>query len=218
MEAMLARTAAVVSPRRLMREVRIFFQMPVTIRQFISKAQEIEAIGEAISVEGHSVALMKLAAEFGRAANLSEDDFNALQMSVELHDIGKLPIPQSILQKPDKLTDEEYDFIKQHTKIGFLILRFIGQVKIARIILSHHERWDGKGYPFGTSGNDIPLLSQIVSIIDAYDAMTCDRVYRKALTPLQAIRTIILNSGTQFNPGLVEIFVKVWEKRYGDLI
>jgi len=218
MEAMLAERAAVVSPLRLMREVRIFFRMPVTIRQFISKAQEIEAIGEAISVEGHSVALMELAAEFGRAANLSEDDFSVLQMSVELHDIGKLPIPQSILQKPDKLTDEEYDFIKQHTKIGFLILRFIGQIKIARIILSHHERWDGKGYPFGTSGNDIPFLSQIVSIIDAYDAMTCDRVYRKALTPLQAIRTIILNSGAQFNPDLVEIFVKVWEKRYGDLI
>ncbi|MFA6890310.1 MAG: HD domain-containing phosphohydrolase, partial [Bacilli bacterium] len=125
------------------------------------------------------------------------------------HDIGKISIPDSILNKPEKLTDEEYDIIKTHTEVGYQILRAADEYSdLAIHALHHHERWDGKGYPTALEGNDIPLFSRIICVVDAYEAMTADRPYRKRLTKEHAIAEIRKCSGTQFDPKIAKIFIE----------
>ena len=142
--------------------------------------------------------------------NLSEDEQNKLELLATLHDIGKISIERSILQKPDKLTQSEWEEMRKHPESGYRIAMATPELKpIADYILTHHERWDGKGYPNGLSGNKIPLLSRIISIVDAYDAMTEDRVYRKALSKEEAVQEIIENAGTQFDPKIAKLFVRL---------
>jgi HD-GYP domain-containing protein (c-di-GMP phosphodiesterase class II) len=125
-----------------------------------------------------------------------------------MHDIGKITIPDHILKKPGKLTDEEWTIMKSHTTNGYQILRSADQYsRLADYALTHHERYDGKGYPQGLKGEDIPLYSRIIAICDAYEAMTADRPYRKALTKEVAIAELKRCAGTQFDPRLVEVFV-----------
>ena len=127
-----------------------------------------------------------------------------------MHDIGKISIDNNILTKPGKLTDDEWLDMKKHPGIGYRIAMTSSDLRpIAEYILCHHERWDGKGYPQGLTGEDIPLLSRILAVADAYDAMTSDRTYRKAMLGEHAINEIIENSGTQFDPGVVETFLKL---------
>jgi HD-GYP domain-containing protein (c-di-GMP phosphodiesterase class II) len=142
--------------------------------------------------------------------NLGAEESDKLEMLAALHDIGKISIDNRILTKPEKLTDEEWLEMKKHSGIGYRIAMVSDDLKqIADGILGHHERWDGKGYPQGISGEDTPLISRILSVIDAYDSMTNDRPYRKALTKEYALFEIKQNSGTQFDPNIVKIFLDV---------
>lgn len=132
-----------------------------------------------------------------------------IYLSSPLHDIGKVGIPDHILLKPDRLTDEEFTVIKRHADIGADILNpIIPMRKESQIIRHHHERYDGKGYPLGLAGEDIPLLSRIITLADAYDAMTSDRPYRKGLAKEAALAEITRCRGTQFDPVIAGIFIE----------
>ena len=150
----------------------------------------------------------------GLQLNLREDEILELEQAGMFHDIGKISIPDSILNKPGKLTNEEYDVIKTHTEVGYQILRAADEYSdLAIHALYHHERWDGNGYPSGLKGKDIPLFSRIICVVDAYEAMTADRTYRKKLSEDYAISEIKRCSGTQFDPKIAKLFVEKVLKR-----
>lgn len=122
-------------------------------------------------------------------------------------------ISNQILSKPGELTEDEWQMIKKHPGAGYRIARTVPELKdISEYILAHHERWDGKGYPKGLEGEEIPLLSRILMVVDAYDAMTQDRPYRKAISKPEAIGELQKNAGTQFDPRVVEVFLEYLEK------
>ena len=144
----------------------------------------------------HSDRMIKLSIDLGAALGLSDEQLLELDLLSRLHDIGKICIDESILSKPGKLTEEEWAKVRQHPQVGYKIAQASTELaRISEYILSHHERWDGNGYPKGLSGTKIPLLSRIIAIIDAYDAMTQDRSYRKAMPKEYAIDEIIGNAG-----------------------
>lgn len=158
--------------------------------------------------EDHTNRLFTLCYKIGTRYNLSSDEFNDLELLCMLHDIGKIGISDSILKKPGALSEEEWIEMKTHSDIGFRIAQATPELKkVANYILYHHERFDGKGYPIGLKAYEIPLIDRILSVVDAFDAMTNDRTYRKALTVDQAIEEIKMNSGTQFDPEVTKIFL-----------
>ena len=159
--------------------------------------------------EEHTERLRQLSRSIGLAMSLTEDQLNELELLSTLHDIGKMGIDAKILSKPGKLSDEEWVEMRKHPEVGFRIAQATPEfVPIAKYILCHHERWDGKGYPQGLIGEQIPLLSRIVAIVDAFDAMTNDRAYRVAMTKGEAIEEIRRNSGTQFDPEVTRAFIE----------
>ena len=158
----------------------------------------------------HAQRLVELSRAIGQKMKLSEKELNALEILSALHDIGKIGISDVLLNKPDKLTDDEWIEMKKHPEIGYRIAMSIPELApIAEYILCHHERFDGKGYPQGLQKDAIPLLSRILTIVDAYDAMTSDRSYRKALSKEQAIEEIKRCSGSQFDPEIVKILLEI---------
>jgi diguanylate cyclase (GGDEF)-like protein len=160
--------------------------------------------------EEHSKRMEDLSLLLGKKVNLKDNELNELRLLAVLHDIGKISIPESIILKPGKLTLKEWEIIKKHPEIGYRVARSSPDlIQIAKGILYHHERWDGKGYPEGLKGNKIPLISRIVAIVDAYDAMTNDRPYRKVMSKKKALGEIERESGTQFDPSLAKIFTKI---------
>ena len=164
--------------------------------------------------EGHAERLQNLAEALGRDIGLSEFKLKRLRLLALLHDIGKISTPDNILFKPGKLTEEEWEIMKRHSEEGYKMATNIPQlVPIARDILHHHERWDGTGYPKGLKGREIPILSRIISIVDAYDTMLTDRPYKKAMSKEEAIKELKENAGTQFDPELVERFIKIIENK-----
>lgn len=158
--------------------------------------------------QGHSDRVAQLCKKMARKIGLSEAE---LELAALLHDVGKICVPQNILNKDSYLTDEEFEFIKQHPIKGYELVSSInGMERIAKIILFHHERYDGKGYPVGLKGEKIPMESQMIFIADSFDAMTTARPYRKVpMTVEQAIQEIKNCSGTQFNPDLVKVFIEM---------
>ena len=133
---------------------------------------------------------------------------NELRTLGLLHDIGKIAIDNSILNKSDRLTKEEWNEIKRHPEIGYRILSSVNDMaELAGFILAHHERWDGKGYPKGIKGTDIPLQARITAVADAYDAMTSKRAYRDPLPESVAVDELEKNAGTQFDPEIVRVFI-----------
>jgi len=125
-----------------------------------------------------------------------------------LHDIGKIAIDEQILNNPGKLSEDDWNQMKKHPEIGYRILSTVNDMsEMAEYVLAHHERWDGAGYPKGLKGEEIPLKARIIALADAYDAMTSDRAYRKAIDMEAALTEIRKNAGTQFDPKLAEIFV-----------
>ncbi|HOL47040.1 MAG TPA: response regulator [bacterium] len=160
--------------------------------------------------KGHTERVAELSVKLGKYMGLSENEINELKIAANLHDIGKIGIKDEILLKPDKLTDDEYLIIQEHTIIGAEILKPIKSLsKIIPLILHHHERWDGAGYPGHISKEQIPLGARIIAIVDSYDAMTSNRPYRKKLRPEEAIKIIKENAGKQYCPKCVDAFLKM---------
>lgn len=159
--------------------------------------------------EAHSYRVSKLCESMGRAINLEDDEINELKTVGLLHDIGKIAIEENILNKNGKLTEEEWEQIKRHPEIGYRILSTVNEMSdMARYVLAHHERWDGKGYPKGLTGEDIPLKSRIITIADSYDAMVSERSYRGALPKEVAIEELKKGKDIQFDSKLVNIFIE----------
>jgi len=162
---------------------------------------------------GHSDRVKKYALAIAEEMNLSENNIDLIKRFGVLHDIGKIGIPIRILSKPGKLTKEEWKIIKSHPRIGVTIIETIDFMKSARpIILSHHERYDGKGYPMRLRDKKIPLLAKIFSIADAYDAMLSDRPYRKAFDKEYALSELARGAGTQFDPRFVRAAIRSLKK------
>ena len=158
-----------------------------------------------------------LAESLGQELGLSKESLEKLKVLSSIHDIGKISIETDILNKVEPLTDEEWLMIKKHPEMGYRIaMASLELASIADYIISHHERWDGGGYPEGLKGDQIPLLSRIVSVLDAYDAMRTDKTYRKKLSKEEAIEEIKRNAGTQFDPEIARVFIEVVEKNYCD--
>jgi HD-GYP domain-containing protein (c-di-GMP phosphodiesterase class II) len=135
-----------------------------------------------------------------------------LTMAAEMHDVGKISVPSSILVKPGPLSDDEYDVVKAHTHRGFEIAEQVKSLReLSNVIRSHHERYDGTGYPDGLAGDEIPLFARIITVVDSYDAMTSKRPYRDARAHADAIAEIKAKSGAQFDPDCVEAFLAVFE-------
>ncbi|MEA4964702.1 MAG: diguanylate cyclase [Oscillospiraceae bacterium] len=160
--------------------------------------------------ECHTERLAVSSKELGQALGLSEDKMNELELTALLHDIGKMSIDQSILTKTERLSEADWKEIKKHPEIGCRILSSFPELShVATYVLYHHEHWDGSGYPFGLSGEEIPLISRIIAVTDAYDAMTQDRAYRKALSLAATRKEILKNAGTQFDPNVAKTFVNL---------
>ncbi len=154
----------------------------------------------------HSERVTHFALKIARCMGCSHEELESLRTVGYLHDIGKIGIPDKILTKPGKLTSEEFDLIKQHPVIGESIVRDLGFSDLERsIIRHHHERWDGKGYPDGIGGEDIPLITRIISAADAFDAMSTNRAYRKALPMERIVQEFKRNKGTQFDPNVTDV-------------
>lgn len=162
--------------------------------------------------EEHVERTREMAIRLGRALNLTDSDLGRLALLAVLHDIGKIAIPHTILVKPGKLTTEEWEIMKSHTEKGYRIASASAELEsIAEYILHHHERWDGKGYPSGLKGEEIPLLSRIITVVDSHDVMVHDRPYHKAMSEEAAKEELLRCAGTQFDPHLVEVFLEVIE-------
>ena len=158
---------------------------------------------------GHSARVSVLCEAIGKAYQLSEDETRELKTAGEVHDIGKIAIDESILNKPGKLTEAEWIQIRRHPETGYRLLGTSGEYfRIAEYILSHHERWDGAGYPRGLKGEATPWKARAIAIADAYDAMVTGRAYRKPLSQEEAAEEIMKNAGTQFDPELAKTFVE----------
>ena len=159
--------------------------------------------------EQHSHRVSALCKSMGEALGLSEYKIKELKTVGLLHDIGKIAIDEKLLNKPGKLTDDEWKEIKRHPEIGYRILSAVNQMsEMAEYVLAHHERWNGEGYPKGLKEEDIPLMSRIIAIADAYDAMTSERSYRSALSAEATIAELQKNAGLQFDPELVGVFIE----------
>ena len=159
--------------------------------------------------EQHSRRVSQLCKKTGEALKMPEYKSEELKSVGLLHDIGKIAIDENVLNKPGKLTDDEWKEIKRHPEIGYRILSTVNEMSdMANYILYHHERWDGKGYPKGLKAREIPFMSRIISIADSYDAMTSKRSYRSALTKKAAIEELRKNAGVQFDRELVSIFIE----------
>lgn len=162
---------------------------------------------------GHSVRVAKYTALIAKEMGYDAETVEKYYRIGLLHDVGKVGIPKAVLNKPGDLTDEEYDLIKSHTLKGYEVLKDISVVpELAVGALSHHERYDGNGYPHGLSGDDIPKVAQIIAVADSFDAMYSDRQYRKHLDFDEAISIIREASGTQLNPEVVDAFFKLIDK------
>ncbi len=156
----------------------------------------------------HSEEVLKLVEGVALGLGLDEDEVDRVKAAALLHDIGKVAISDDILNKPAKLTDDEWKVMKDHTIIGERILRAIpGLGSVAKIVRHEHERWDGGGYPDGISGNEIPIGSRIILACDAYHAMISDRPYREAMSHPDAIGELSRHAGTQFDPQVVEVLI-----------
>ncbi|MDU6266334.1 MAG: PAS domain S-box protein [Anaerocolumna aminovalerica] len=171
---------------------------------------------KSMETEEHSKRMESYCHSIGRKLQLSSKEMDELSLLALLHDVGKVGINPDILKKPSSLTPVEWDEMKRHPEIGYRIAQATPELAIVSdLILYHHERWDGKGYPRGLKGEEIPLPCRILAVTDAYDAMTNDRVYRKAMSREEALLEIERNAGTQFDPYITSLFIKaIVDKNY----
>jgi len=164
----------------------------------------------------HSANVAEYAAKIAEKMGMSQEEVNEIEMAGHVHDLGKVGIPDSILNKNGKLLDDEYDKIKKHPYTAYRLLKNLKPYQqCAKYVLYHHERIDGNGYPERLERSQIPLGAKILSVADSYDAMTTDRPYRKALSQEMAVREMLLYSGRQFDPDVVEAFISILKRDYG---
>ncbi|WP_347472913.1 HD domain-containing phosphohydrolase [Clostridium sp. BL-8] len=157
----------------------------------------------------HTERVAKYALAIGKRLNLKISDLDELILVASLHDIGKIGVNEEILLKSGKLTNEEFEIMKTHTEKGYRIINASSELgNVAKGVLTHHERWDGTGYPLGLAEKEIPLAARIINVVDSYDVMTNDRVYKKAMDKDEAIKELKNCSGTQFDPKIVECFIE----------
>lgn len=160
----------------------------------------------------HSERVSRLVQRIGEELHLSPDDLETLRIGALLHDIGKISVNLGILNKPSKLENFEFDLVKNHTVLGFEFLQHVpGLERFALIARSHHERYDGKGYPDALFGEDIPFLARIVAVADSLDVMLNGRVYQKRRTPRDIILEVSRNVKTHFDPQVVNALMNVWQ-------
>jgi HD-GYP domain-containing protein (c-di-GMP phosphodiesterase class II) len=178
--------------------------------------------------EGHSKRVTELSLDIAKKLKLSEKDRNILELTARLHDLGKIGVSEAILGKPGKLNDEEWKIMKAHPLKGVKILQpaedikeTLSAIREARLLIPkedmkkiipgikhHHERYDGKGYPDGLQGEEIPLMARIIAVADAFDAMTSSRPYRGAMSESEAIDELVKNAGYQHDPNIVAVFIE----------
>lgn len=189
-------------------------------KAFLDIVETLRATVEAKDsyTRGHSDRVSAYAVLLGKYLNLSEKELEDLKIGGLFHDVGKIGIPDTILLKNGKLTDEEYAEIKKHPLIGFNIIGNSEMFKdIIPFVKYHHERYDGKGYPEGLSGESIPYMARIAAIADSFDAMSSRRVYRDSLSKEVVREEISKNSGTQFDPELVKVFLDIIDNHYDEI-
>jgi putative nucleotidyltransferase with HDIG domain len=163
---------------------------------------------------GHSHNVSRYATNIAMEMELSNDIIDTIRIGGLLHDIGKIGIPESILLKPGKLSDDEFNTIKKHPMIGYEMIKHVKEFQdngILEIVKYHHEHYDGKGYPNGLKGEQIPLVARIMCVADSFDAMTSKRVYSQKMSINDALFEIKKNKGTQFDPEIVDVFVRLFE-------
>jgi putative nucleotidyltransferase with HDIG domain len=162
----------------------------------------------------HAHRMMHSAGATARELGCTDEDVNMLQLAALFHDIGKIGVPAAILHKPGTLNDEEWEIMRLHPQIGAQMLERTGGIfrTLAPIVVAHHERWDGEGYPFNLAGEQIPLASRILTVVDAYDAMISHRPYHDPMSRKQAEQELLRCSGTQFDPRIVDAFLCMLSK------
>jgi putative nucleotidyltransferase with HDIG domain len=185
--------------------------------------ETLGALGAALDLRdnetaGHSCRVMRYSVAMARQMGCSDEQITNIARGAYLHDIGKIGVPDAILRKPAKLTDEETAIMRTHVRIGYeLVCRIAFLKDAAAIVLTHHERYDGTGYPQGLVGKEIPLGSRIFAVADTLDAMTSDRPYRHALPYSTAHDEIVRGSGKQFDPEVVQAFVRITETEFAQI-
>lgn len=204
----------------------ILFFVPLLLARFIFKSymdvrqiylDTLGALASALDAKdrytkGHSDRVALYSVEIARALKLPEDKIEIIEHMALLHDIGKVGISGEILCLPGKLTDSQFEQIKQHPIIGANILKNIRDMESATdLVRYHHEKFNGTGYPYGLKGEQIPLEARIITLADSFDAMTSDRSYRKAMTMEEALEEVKRSSGTHFDPKIVEAFLNSWK-------
>jgi HD-GYP domain-containing protein (c-di-GMP phosphodiesterase class II) len=181
-----------------------------SVRSSIISSLRHTLFAKSYETEIHTQRLKQLAIQIGRSFGLTDSLLDELSLLATLHDIGKVAIPEETLIKPGKLTQKEWEIIWKHPEIGYRIAGQLPELApIAEAILAHHEWWDGAGYPRGLKAEDIPLISRILSVVDAYDAMTNGRSYKKAVGHQEALEELKRGAGSQFDPEIVEMFLNV---------
>lgn len=176
----------------------------------ISETMYSSGIEDPAHIERLSTMAVELAERLGIARHSAQ--MNLLHLLIKLHDVGKMAIPHEVFQHEKSMTPQQWDIMRTHSEIGYRLAFSLGEPALAEAILSMHERWDGKGYPYGLQQEQIPEMSRLLALVDAYDIMTHSQSYRKPLTKEEAISEIIEKSGTQFDPLVVEVFVSWIDK------
>ncbi|WP_018305170.1 HD-GYP domain-containing protein [Desulfitobacterium hafniense] len=178
----------------------------------------MEALGELLQkknyeTQEHLDRLVSLGDDFAQLLDFSEENANNLVLAINLHDIGKIGVPETIVLKESMLDESEWMIMKKHVEIGYRIAQASGEfAHLADVILSHHEWWNGQGYPQGLKEEEIPLLSRIIAILDAFDVMTHPQPYQPAKTADEALHELDLKARTQFDPALVTVFINIWRE------
>lgn len=166
-----------------------------------------------VETQAHTQRLVKYSMEIGKYLEFTTAQLDELELVTKLHDIGKIGIGETVLLKKGKLSEEEFEEIKTHTEKGYRILQASNELSnVARGVLTHHERYDGGGYPLGLKGEEIPIMARIVNVVDSYDAMITDRGYNKVKTKEEAIKEIEKCKGKQFDPNIADIFINILKK------
>jgi putative nucleotidyltransferase with HDIG domain len=201
-------------PEKLLISVDTALKMAEEIRKRRDLEGSLQALGIALEYrdfesKGHTEAVVRLSSELGTVIGLGEENLEHLRYGAYLHDLGKLAVPDDILLKPDKLTTQEFERMKEHSSKGFEMARRISGLspEVLGVIRHHHERWDGRGYPDGLTGENIPLLARVFSICDVYDALLSRRIYKQPWTREDALAEIQTQQGKQFDPGVAAAFL-----------